>query len=249
MTADPRPGKVPAEVTDFFAAKDVKPAFSYLDVWRQEHLAAFSVAKAVETDVIQAMREGVAEAIHEGLPFTEFRKRLEPILADKGWWGRQDRTDPLTGETKEVQLGSPARLRTVFDTNLRVARAAGQWDRIQKTKKVLPYLKYRLGPSEVHRPDHEALNGTTLPVDHEFWNTGTPPNGYGCKCWIETMTGAAVAADGGPSEAPELLTREFVNPRTGQKVTITAARGVDPGFAFNPGKDRLAGLKQIGILK
>ena len=37
---------------------------------------------------------------------------------------------------------SPGRLQTIFSANMRSARAAGQWDRIQRTKDALPYLLY-----------------------------------------------------------------------------------------------------------
>ncbi len=250
MTADPRPGKVPPEVRGFFEAKGIAPAFSYLDVWREEHLAAFSVAKAVEGDVIEAMRAAVAEAIYEGLPFEAFQKRLAPILADKGWWGRRDQRDPVTGELKEVQLGSPARLRLVLETNARVARAAGQWERMQRSKRAMPFLRYRLGASEKHRPEHEILDGRIFPLDHPFWDFWMPTNGYNCKCWVEQVTTRRAEDLGyGGEEPPDwsMQLREYTNPRTGR--VVRAPRGIDPGFAFNPGKNRLAGLQQVGILK
>lgn len=250
MTADPRPGRVPPEVREFFETREIRPAFSYLDVWREEHLSAFSVAKAVEGDVVEAFRAAVAEALNEGLPYREFTQRLAPILADKGWWGRQERTDPITGEAKEVQLGSPARLKLVLETNVRVARGAGQWQRIERRKRAQPLLRYRLGASERHRPDHAALDGLIFPVDHDFWDMWMPSNGYNCKCWVEQLTqarGEDLGYDGAdpPEWAMELL--DYTNPRTGR--TVRAPRGIDPGFAFNPGKERLRGLQQVGILQ
>jgi|GEM_PF-859308 len=43
------------------------------------------------------------------------------------------------------------------------------------------YLQYRtVGDSRV--PDeHAALNGTTLPVSHPFWDTHYSPNGWNCR--------------------------------------------------------------------
>jgi SPP1 gp7 family putative phage head morphogenesis protein len=246
MTADRRPGRVPQEVLDFFAAKGIKPAFDSRDVWREEHLAAFSVAKAVEADVIESLRKAVAEALAEGLPFEEFRKRITPILADLGWWGRKDATDPITGETKEVQLGSPRRLKLILETNARVARAAGQWERMQQSKAALPFLRYRLGASEKHRPEHEKWDGKIFRIDDPFWDYWYPSNGYNCKCWVEQISAHRAKQLGGESESPKLEFAEFVNPRTGRR--ITSPVGIDPTFAFNPGKDRLAGLKMAGIL-
>lgn len=247
MTAARQPGRVPKEVLEFFQAKGLRPAFDSRDVWREEHLAAFSVAKAVELDVIESLRNAVADALKQGLPYDEFARRITPILADLGWWGRKDAEDPITGEVKEVQLGSPSRLRIIIETNARVARSAGQWERIQKSKQTLPYLRYRLGASEKHRPEHERWDGLILPVDDPFWDYWYPINGYGCKCWVEPVSAKRAKDLGGVKESPKLDFAEFVNPRTGRK--ITSPRGLDPTFAYNPGKDRLAGLRLAGILQ
>ena len=34
------------------------------------------------------------------------------------------------------------------------------------------------------RPKHAALNGVTLPADHEFWNTHFCPDDWNCRCII-----------------------------------------------------------------
>ena len=95
---------------------------------------AFTVAKMLHLDLLADVRAEVDRALAEGLTFHDFQKRLAPVLQEKGWWGVKELTDPLTGETKQVQLGSPRRLRVIYDTNLRTARAAGQWARIQRTQ-------------------------------------------------------------------------------------------------------------------
>jgi len=242
------PGKVPAEVLSYLARRGVKGSFDFRDVWKEEHAAAFAVAKAVELDVVQSMKDAVHQALAEGLPLKAFQKRLTPILADQGWWGRKTQVDPITGEEREVQLGSPHRLRIIYDTNVRVARAAGQWERIQGAKKALPYLRYRHGNPQRARPDHESWDGRVLPVDHPFWDVAYPPNGYLCTCWVEQITSKDAKASGvTPDEDLDMTPIEVRNPRTG--VTTTTIRGVDPTFAFNAGKARLEGLRQAGVIK
>jgi len=242
------PGVVPTEVLEYVTKKGVKPSFSYQDVWNEEHSTAFAVAKATELDVIESMQTAVAEALREGLPFTEFQKRITPILADRGWWGRQSRVDPITGETADVQLGSPARLKIIYDTNVRTARAAGQWQRIEAAKKALPYLRYRHGNPERPRPDHVAWDGRVLPVDHPWWNYAYPPNGYRCTCWVEQVS-SFQAKKLGVTPDSDVDTDPIVvkNPRTG--VTTTTIKGVQPTFAYNAGKNRNAGLVQAGVIK
>lgn len=186
----PKAGTPPREALDYFRAKKFRVGFNHLDVWREEHAAAFTVAKAMKQDVLDAIREEIDRALAEGRTLQQFQKDLEPRLQEMGWWGRKEMTDPKTGEKVSAQLGSPRRLKVIFDANLRSARAAGQWQRAERTKAALPYLLYQLGPSRVHRKDHVQYAGTLLPVDHPWWDSHMPPNGWGCKCRVRQVSRA-----------------------------------------------------------
>ena len=226
-------GPVPKEAVDYFRAKGWKAGFSHLDVWREEHAHAFTVAKAMEVDVLESIRGAVDRAISEGRTFADFQKNLQPELEKLGWWGKKEQVDPLTGEKTLVQLGSPRRLKVIFRQNLRSAQAAGQWQRIERTKKTLPYLKYRIGPSEHHRKEHVAWDGLVLSADDPWWDTHFPPNGWGCKCWTQQLRRAPA---GGAGKAPPIRNRKWQNPRTGEIERVP--EGITPGFDFNPGKAR-----------
>ncbi len=177
-------------------------------------------------------------ALKEGLPFAEFRKRLEPKLKAKGWWGRREVIDPASGEVVEAQLGSRRRLKVIYEANMRTARAAGQWERAQRTKRMLPYFEYRLGPSKKHRAHHAAwaAKPTILPVDDPWWNVHYPPNGWGCKCWLRQISRREAERKGGPIESPPIEYRNWINRRTGEMEKIPV--GIDPGWHTNPGKAR-----------
>lgn len=230
------PGPRPQEALDYLGDKHLRPAFDFRDVSAQEHAAAFTVAKAMELDLLADIREAVRKALDEGRTFAQFRKDLEPELRKAGWWGRQEMTDRRTGETREVRLGSPRRLRIIYRSNLRAARAAGQWERIRRTAKTHPNLVYRLGPSREHRREHEAWEGTLLPADDEWWDDHATPNGWGCNCWIRQVSRAETENLGGVTDRPKRDPVPWTNPRTGR--TIEVDRGLDPAWASNPGKDR-----------
>lgn len=232
----------PPDAMRFLKNKGLKPAFSWADVEPEEHAVAFTVAKAMQADVLQDIREGVETALAEGQTFAQFKKNLKPSLVDKGWWGIREMVDPETGKTRTVQLGSPRRLKTIYQSNLRSARTAGQWERIQRTKAVRPYLLYQLGPSERHRAAHVAKNGLVLPVDDPFWLSWYPPNGWGCNCWVRQIN-KTEAEKLGIREAPLVETRPWKNWRTGEIKQVPL--GIDPGWQSNPGAYRLRRMEQL----
>lgn len=238
---DPGP---PPEASRFLRNKGMRPAFSWADVEPEEHAVAFTVAKAMEIDVLEAIRGEVQKALDEGLPFASFKKnfRANPALAQ--WRGKREMIDPVTGELVEAQLGSPRRLKTIYNANLRSARAAGQWERIERTKAAFPFLEYRLGPSERHRPHHQDKAGMILPVESAFWDEWMPPNGWGCKCWVRQVT-KREAERRGVSSTPDIPDRIWTNERTGE--TTIVPQGIDPGWQRNPGKLRREAME--GMLR
>ena len=215
-----------------FKAKKILPGFSHYDVWLYQHSLAFTVAKMMDADMLAEVKDAIEAAQRNGTAFADFKKRLKSYLMAKGWWGEQVMTDPLEGEPKLVQLGSTRRLKTIFDTNMRTAFAAGQWQRIQSNKKALPYLRYNKSASGHPRDGHKRYYGLVLPVDHDIWKVIFPPNGYGCKCSVSALT-ARQAEEEGIGGEPDVEMVEFTNPRTGKTVLIPD--DITPSFAHNHG--------------
>jgi uncharacterized protein with gpF-like domain len=173
---------IPKEALDFIKNKSLKVGFSYKDVWHEEHATAFTVAKAMQLDVLSDLHNAVTQAVEKGQSFDSFKKNIKPVLQQKGWWGRKNMTDPLTGKTVDAQLGSDRRLKTIYRVNMRSAYQKGQYDRTMESD-LHPYLMYRIGPSINHRPDHESWDGLVLPKDDAWWDAHLPPNGWGCQCY------------------------------------------------------------------
>ena len=230
------PGPPPKEALDYFRERDLRPGFPYRDVWLEEHAYAFTVAQAMEMDLLEDIRAEIDRAIAEGRTLAQFQKDLTPILRKRGWWGKEARTDPQTGKTVPAQLGSPNRLRAIYRSNLRAARAAGQWDRAQRTKKTHPYFLYELGPGEKQCDRHRAWAGTILPVDDPWWDDHFPPNGRDCECRVRRIGEAEAERRGGATARPPRNARTMTHPRTGMRFEVD--KGLDPAWASNPGKFR-----------
>lgn len=231
----------PAEAIAWFRAKGYQFGFSWQDVEREEHGRAFTVAKAMTRDLLETIREAVDRAIADGETLAQFRKQLRPRLEAAGWWGRKEMVDPATGESELVQLGSPRRLKTIFETNMRTSYAAGRWERIERSKRAFPFLEYVSVMDGRERPQHHAWHGTVLPVDDPWWNTHYPPNGWGCRCLPKPVSRGQAERRGLKATKPKVFPmRQWINRRTGEIQMIE--RGIDPGWDYHVGKARHDGL-------
>lgn len=206
MKVTSRPaGPAPAEAVEYFRRKKLVPDLDLEKVWGEEHDIAFTVAGVAAEDLLSALKKAVDQALAEGHTYATFAERLEDVLVALGW-ARKTRDSP------------PARLKLIYDTNMRTARAAGQWQRITRTAEEeggRPYLEYKLGPRVHHRPQHVSWAGTILRYDDGWWSSHFPPNGFNCGCWVLTHTRAAAEARGITSSPP--------------------AGDPDPGWDRNPG--------------
>lgn len=228
----------PEEVVRYFRAKRTLPSFDWREVAPEEHAFSFTVAKSAGFEVLDDIRTAVDEAIVNRVKFEDFRTRLTPILQEKGWWGKRLVEDPATGDLRLAQLGSPRRLKIIYWANTRTAHAAGEWERTQANRRFLPFLLYTLSAAENKRPEHRSWVGTVLPVGHPWWQTHYPPNGWGCQCGVRQISAREAHRRGYSQDtpAPKVELRPWRNRRTGR--TEMVPRGIDPGWAQNPGQNR-----------
>lgn len=212
--------------------------FSWQDLWQEEHAHQFTVSRLARLDLLQAVYDGILASVKGDMGRKDFMRGVRDILASEGWWGDKVLTDPKTGEELVTKF-DPARLKLIYDVNTRQAYAAGLWQRIERNKATSPYIRYITKRDERVRASHRGWDNLTLPVDHPFWRTHFPPNGWRCRCRTMSMSQAeydkGFAPDGRKLDksAPEILWKEWENKRTGavEKVPF----GIDPGFGYNPG--------------
>jgi SPP1 gp7 family putative phage head morphogenesis protein len=243
----------PTETLEFFRAKGSYPiSRRWWDVWMKEHSRAFTVAGVTNVDVLKSVRADLDKVLSDGGTFQQWKADIVPKLQsaiDKGHAPKNIITD--------------RRLRTIYDTNLRMARAAGQWKRIEALKPYQPYLMYTAVRDARTRPLHRKWGGIApgsvriiLPVDHPAWRQFYPPNGWGCRCdviqlseramkrmGLSVTTEAELRAIGWPTAdgAFEALGRDVVR---GDGIIDYVPNGVDPGFAYNVGQTHLAGTAE-----
>ncbi|VVE35324.1 phage head morphogenesis protein [Pandoraea fibrosis] len=227
----------PADAVEYWRAKRrLSLTFDYAELWEAEHARQFTMAKVLRLDVLSTIHDGIGHAIKNGQTLREFRNGMRPLLEAKGFWGKQEVTDPRSGEVAKIDV--PSRLALTYDANLRTSYSAGRWARIERNKDILPFLVYRTMGDALVRPLHAAWEGTALLVDDPWWDEHYTPNGYRCRCRVYATDAAGVAALGKSApirtEAPPTEYFEWEDRATGHRSRVPA--GIDPGWAYHPGK-------------
>jgi SPP1 gp7 family putative phage head morphogenesis protein len=116
-------------------------------------------------------------------------------------------------------------LETEYNFAVASAQMAAKWaDLIQDGEEEV-WLQYRTAGDSSVRPEHQALNGITLPANDPFWDAYYPPNDWGCRCTaVEVRQGKYP-----PSDSRDAM-------KAGELATAKPAQKI---FRFNPGKEQV----------
>lgn len=226
------PKVIPHEAIEYITSKGLATSYNWAEIYAQEHASKFTVAKIMELDVLDSIHQSVIDAVAEGQTFHTFKKGMLEKLGEEGW-GTYAQKDEVTGE--ELTRLSDKRLKKVYQVNKTQSYHTGSWHRFEANKATHPYLRYRLGSSLKHRPEHKGFENLVLPVDDPFWQTHMPMNGWGCKCWVQSLT-RDKAEKAGISDSPKIEYHDWENKATGRKHKVP--KGISPGFEYNVGRHR-----------
>ncbi|MDI5994417.1 phage minor head protein [Pseudomonas sp. MDMC216] len=210
-------GRPFAEQVAFYRNKlgNLVPTARWDDIKRDAHDTGFMVAGAAKADLLSDLAVAVDRAITEGRGLGEFRKDFRDIVQRNGWHG-------WTGEG--TRAGERWRTRTIYQTNAMTSYSAGRLAQLQDGG--FKYWVYRHNDSVRNpRPEHQKLNGLTLPAGHAFWKRYYPPNGWGCQCYVVGARTAAGARrlGGDPDKTPI------------EGWDADEAPGIDEGWDYQPG--------------
>lgn len=265
-------GLEPEKAVEFMKSKGYAVTWNWYEMLDQAHDQAFTVAKVMRLDLLSDIREAVETALQDGQTLKQFINALQPTLEAEGWWGKQVIVDSQ-GSAEVVQMGSPSRLKTIYQTNLQSAYMAGRKAAMEETADTHPYWRYVAILDSNTRASHRTMNGKVYRHDDPVWSAIFPPNGFNCRCRVTSMTEAALARKKlvVESSADRMQTRTVevgLNKRTGEIFTgqVTSVRTTDadghivvfrtdPGFNHAPGgglaeawKNKQAKAKQEGLI-
>lgn len=239
----------PEQALEFLRARGlITQTWSWADLSAEEFAVQFTVSRLAAIDVLADLQALIISSVDGDLNRTDFVNDAKTLLQRRGWWGIKDVQDPATGEMVTTTF-NPARLKLIYDTNVRQAAVAGQWERAMATKFALPYGRYVTKSDGKVRDEHAAWHNVVLPLDDPWWSTHMPLNGYRCRCSFvqvsERKYNLGLSPRGEPFKktAPPVKLSEWDNPRTGE--TLQVPQGIHPAFVGNPGIDRLKGLQRL----
>lgn len=238
-------GLPPEAAVEYFRSKGYTIAWDWRDTWREVNTRRFTVAKAMQMDILQDIRRGVDKALAQGLTERMFQRDMEPLLRARGWWGRQEMVDPTTGEARKVSLGSAYRLNTIYRANLQSAYMVGRYRSQAANMATRPFWQYVAVMDGRTRPGHAALHGRVFRADDPIWGRVYPPNGFRCRCRVRALTLAEVERRGLQVDTSEGHAEEIELPDgsggTAGSVSLRVpgmdrAFVPDPGWDYNPGQ-------------
>lgn len=199
---------------------------AWTDVFESEHDHAFMVAGANRADLLNDFAQAIDRAIADGVTLADFRRDFDAIVARHGW---------------DYQGGRNWRSRVIYETNLRTSYAAGRYAQLMDLREVRPYWRYVHSDAVMHpRPLHLSWHNLVLRWDDPWWRTHFGPNGWGCQCTVEALNQRDLDRLGlklgtaPPTDMQEVL----IGPRSpGGPRAVETPAGIDPGFAYAPGRD------------
>lgn len=222
--ADARYGGLPfKEAVDYFRQKVRLPTRTWTDIDHGMHTRAFVVAGATKDELLADFQEALGRVKEQGGTLEQFRQDFDRIVEKHGW---------------QYNGGRNWRSRVIFETNLRTAYMAGRYKQMTDPDvlKHRPFWEYRHGDSRVPRPHHLDKDGLVLRADDPWWNYWYPPNGWGCKCKVFSLSKRDLARLGkdGPDQAPPLDLEQKRLGRDGPLIDVP--QGIDPGWGYNVGE-------------
>ncbi|MGZ8181417.1 MAG: phage minor head protein [Methylobacter sp.] len=214
------------EQVDFLRQKIGLPTEHHDDVIKSGHDRAFVVAGVTKADLLDDFLKAIDKVAAEGKSIGWFRKNFDSFVEKHGWAynGARD-----------------WRTRVIYTTNIRASYAAGRYAQLNDPNllSVRPYWKYLHNDSVMHpRPLHQSWSGMVLRHDDPFWSTHFPPNGWGCRCYIQAVRASEYKGHPAPDDGTYTKTDRY-------GVTHVLPKGVDYGWDYAPGANKATPFKDI----
>lgn len=208
------------------------PDDRWLEIVQAIDVAASDRSAGMSDALVKDILAEILRTLEEGSTFDAFLDGWEEATRRHGWTAGDD-----TGSESGAGFKSAYRAKLAFRLMTAQAYAAGRWQQIQRLKRVRPYLRYVHVDPELTQPasrhEHATWHGVILPVDHDWWLTHYPPNGWNCRCYVQSLSERDLGRYGwavSDEAPPDRTVIKWVG-----GVPVETPAGIDPGFGFNVG--------------
>lgn len=214
------------DAVDFWQDKVELSTSEYYKLSDEAKMKAFAVSGIAKGDELSMVYDALTRAIEGKIGFADFKRGLSDVWEKRGWIG----------------VGA-WRVDNIFRTNVQAAYMAGRWKQAGRAAGTRPYGQYSAVRDTRTRLTHVAAHGMVYPLDHAFWDTWWPLNGFRCRCTVKTLSERQVKARGLKVETEDMTGKlvEPVDPKTGNKMPARLMMP-DPGFMYHPGKSAFGGI-------
>ena len=213
------------EAIAFWSDKVPMSREDFDELSEQMQANGFYASGLTQLDQIEAVKDAIQAALENGETFEEWKARIPEIIEQQNWSG--------------------VRLEIIFRTNIQSAYMAGRYAQMIAVLNARPYWRYSAINDSRTRPAHRAMDGRIFPATHPIWDTWYPPNGYRCRCGVDTLSAREVERDGLNVETKDPTGELFepTDPVTGEKLPARELMP-DSGFMRNVGKEWLEGIPE-----
>lgn len=205
----------PVEAIKYLKAKgnNITLTNSSAELTSNAHHKAFTIAGVMKADVLQKVLTELLKAQAKGTPLSDFKSSVASVLNKSGWEGLE-----------------PHRLTTIFNTNMQIAFAKGQYDKqvetAQFSKRI--YWKYVQVQKNSKRKGHARFHNKVFHYQDAIWQRIYPPCDFNCKCRVIPLTLAEVKQQGLKIEKGNNF-RDYINENP-SAFSISPIQDYNPDF-------------------
>lgn len=183
-------GDTPDEVVDKLKNKMPTLTDDLDKIKGDAYKKAFTISGIAKTSLLADIQESMIKALEKGKGFDEWRSDLFDDLEGKGW---ANKFETLNDDEVNV-LGDSARLKLIYDTNIRSAYAQASYE--SGIASGAKYIRYVAVLDHRTRQTHADMHGIIKPINDPWWNINYPPNGFNCRCSVMFLKDGDLKARG-----------------------------------------------------
>jgi hypothetical protein len=143
-------------------------------------------------DALRYTEQVLSFAFREGYALSDTLRLAAPILKAKKIW-----IDDFTIMSEKTKRRHKVRaMEEVFapihDASFSILHSVQRLHQIDRVVKHRPYGRY-VCPLAEEEPFHARFNGIVLLLSSPWWKHYTPPNGWSCKCYFQSLSSDDIA--------------------------------------------------------